>query len=523
MKKYILLPLVGLLLSGCSFTSSSNSSSSSSPISNSSVSSSTNSTTTIIQSTNEYGETLLDGYYKATTQTLDLHELRKTYVFNDLPSIGDVNILVVPVRFQDSTHVEDKYCTYEEMKENIEVAFFGEDYETGWESLASFYEKSSYNKLHINGEVTDWFTLDLTFLETASLSRREYADPTNYVVREIDKWYKENYGDTDEFDSNSDGYIDCVWMVYDAPSKNEYGIDWAYTTWDYYKFEGPNVESPIPYAYAWASVDFLYTGKYVDENNNPLMDTHTLIHETGHVLGLEDYYDYDRITGTAGGLDMMDNNVGDHTAYSKYSLGWIEPYVVYDNSEITIKPFESSGDAILIKDDWNHSPFDEYLLIEFYTPTGLNEKDSLAKYAGVYPQMFQTNGIKIYHIDSRLGYYEGPTFKYYTNTIDDNKDGWETSTQLAHSNTGSESCNKDNKLIRLLERGGTNFLNSKSSFAKDSMLFKEGDIFDPIDFDLVLSEDEHFNDGEYINYLIEVVKITDEEATLKFVKIDEDL
>ena len=91
----------------------------------------------------------------------------------------------------------------------------------------------------------------------------------------------------------------------------------------------------------------------------------------------------------------------------------------------------------------NHSPFDEYLLIEFYTPTGLNEKDSLAKYAGVYPQMFQTNGIKIYHIDSRLGYYEGPIFKYYTNMIDDNEDGWETSTQLAHSNTGSESCNKD--------------------------------------------------------------------------------
>jgi hypothetical protein len=137
--------------------------------------------------------------------------------------------------------------------------------------------------------------------------------------------------------------------------------------------------------------------------------------------------------------------------------------------------------------------------------------------------MFQTNGIKIYHIDSRLGYYEGPTFKYYTNMIDDNEDGWETSTQLAHSNTGSESCNKDYKLVRLLERGGTNFLNSKGSFAKDSMLFKEGDIFDPIDFNLVLSEDEHFNDGEYINYLIEVVKITDEEATLKFIKIDEDL
>ena len=31
----------------------------------------------------------------------------------------------------------------------------------------------------------------------------------------------------------------------------------------------------------------------------------------------------------------------------------------------------------------------------------------------------------------------------------------------------------------------------------------------------------HGIDGEYINYLIEVVKITDEEATLKFIKIDE--
>ena len=514
MKKHIFLSLSTLLLSGCIFTPSSTSSSNS-------ISSS--STSTIIQSTNEYGETLLNGYYKATTQTLDLHDVRKSYVFNDLPSVGDVNILVVPVRFKDSTYVEDKFCSYDEMKENIEKAFFGEDYETGWESLSSYYEKSSYNKLHINGEVTDWFTLDLTFLETASLSYREYADPTNYVVREIDKWYKENYGDTDEFDSNSDGYIDCVWMVYDAPSKNEYGIDWAYTTWDYFKQDEPDVDSPIPYAYAWASVDFLYTGKYVDENNNPLMDAHTMIHETGLVLGLEDYYDYDRIMGTAGGLDMMDNNIGDHTAYSKYSLGWIEPYVVYDNVEITIKPFESSGDAILIKDNWNHSPFDEYLLIEFYTPTGLNELDSLGKYAGFYPQMFQTNGIKIYHIDSRLGYYEGPSFKYYTDIIDDKDDGWDTSTQLAHSNTSSESCNKDYKLVRLLERGGTNFLNSKGVAAKDSMLFKEGDVFDPFDFNLVLDEDEHFNDGEYINYIIEIVKITDEEATLKFIVIDEDL
>ena len=55
------------------------------------------------------------------------------------------------------------------------------------------------------------------------------------------------------------------------------------------------------------------------------------------------------------------------------------------------------------------------------------------------------------------------------------------------------------------------------------MLFREGDVFDPIDFEMVFDKEEYFNDGEYINYLIEIVKITDEEATLKFTVIDEEL
>ena len=55
------------------------------------------------------------------------------------------------------------------------------------------------------------------------------------------------------------------------------------------------------------------------------------------------------------------------------------------------------------------------------------------------------------------------------------------------------------------------------------MLFHEGDIFDPIDFDTVFDKEEYFNDGEYINYFMEVVSITDEEATLKFTVIDKDL
>ena len=49
-----------------------------------------------------------------------------------------------------------------------------------------------------------------------------------------------------------------------------------------------------------------------------------------------DYYNYDAgdessttpYLAPAGCLDMMDFNIGDHMAYSKFLLGWIEPTVI---------------------------------------------------------------------------------------------------------------------------------------------------------------------------------------------------
>jgi len=61
---------------------------------------------------------------------------------------------------------------------------------------------------------------------------------------------------------------------------------------------------------------------------SPNIDAHMLVHETGHMLGLEDYYSYSGLENPCGGVDMMDLNVGDHDAYSKMVLGWVNPYVV---------------------------------------------------------------------------------------------------------------------------------------------------------------------------------------------------
>lgn len=469
----------------------------------------------------DYGDIKYDGYYKATKQSFTYADVRKSsYYANDLPSTGNQKILVVPVKFKDSTLADTTYGGSDLVKSHIEDTFFGDPLDTGWESVTSFYKKSSYGKLNLSGKVTDWCTLDITYAESEALNGNETGvHSTVQIARMVGKWYLENHNDASEYDLDNDGYIDLLWMVYDWESKNNGENDWAHVYWDSYNQKVGSEENPIPYTFAWAGISFMYEGGFKDENGNALADAHTFIHETGHTLGLEDYYDYERKHSYAGGLDMMDVNIGDHTGLSKYLLGWTNPYVVTDNCEITINSFTETGDFILIKDDWNHASNDEYLLIEFYTPTGLNEQDSKDSYAGKYPKLFQNPGIKVYHVDARVGHYVNYRFNGYTDKIMGLDDGYLNSTQLAHSNTLSRSANPNFDLYHLLENNKTPKLHGNGQYANDSTLFHEGDTFDPYDYELCFYVHEMFNDGEYIDYAFEVKSMSDTEATIEFFKL----
>ena len=63
-----------------------------------------------------------------------------------LPSVGSPSVLVIPIEFTD-------YLAPSDMKENLELAFFDKTGKTGWESLSSYYYKSSYGALDIKGTV----------------------------------------------------------------------------------------------------------------------------------------------------------------------------------------------------------------------------------------------------------------------------------------------------------------------------------------------------------------------------------
>ena len=459
----------------------------------------------------------IDSYHNPTSNTLidseafddagnaikfkDVYE-NEGYV--NLNSTGEAKILVIPVYFSDMP-LTRLNKSEEETINDINDTFFGDSSSTSyWESVSSFYQKSSYNKLQISGKVSSFCLIDQSLNNIASMT--SYADPTYYVLRYAVDWYKANYDDVQDFDLDKDGYIDAVWLVYankfysssensslySGLSSKAKDLLWAYTYWDYDR--KPNKLSPVANCYAWASSHFMYSG------TTRGVDAHTFIHETGHMMGLDDYYDYDSDTSKlspAGGLDMMDCNIGDHNAYSKYLLGWITPSLVKEEGEYELKPFQDGGYSLLVPaslNEFSYSPFSEYLLIEFYTPTGLNEHDAEVAYCGYYPKMFTKYGVKIYHVDSRLIYINRKTHSFvYTNTFDKNKVTSTNGYSIAASNTCSSSIDENIKLIRLLSGSGknNNFYGPKD--ASNADLFLNNDSLSSFTFNSSYSLEYNIN------------------------------
>ena len=134
------------------------------------------------------------------------------------------------------------------------------------------------------------------------------------------------------FDSDNNDIIDAVVFITTLNINSEKDFYWAYRYWNLYTddegyyYEYDNVSAND---YLWAPYQFLFedlelSGDYTNTSN---MNTYTFIHEFGHVLGADDYYDYTGENSPMGGYDMMDIGLGDHNAYTKFNLGWLTTHL----------------------------------------------------------------------------------------------------------------------------------------------------------------------------------------------------
>lgn len=427
----------------------------------------------------------IDPYYPKPEDMKFLQDELDKYLTSGITPIGEANVLIIPINFTD-------YTISNEDLARLEIAFFGTSEETGWESVKSYYAKSSYGKFNFNGRILEPFQTN----RASTYYAKKYnsgIDADYEIIKAVLEYYDDTI-DYSEYDNNNDGYIDGLYFIYATPSwygdntgsVNDSDLWWAYV-YQYYTDEIETYDGVEANYYLWAGIDFIdeafIDDGYSDVNIN--VNAVTYIHETGHMLGLYDYYDYKEGKGPEGGLggaDMMDYNVGDHNSFSKIMLNWVTPLVVSGKSTtVTLASFTESGDVVLVSPNWHNTYFDEYFLIEFYTPTFLNEAQ--VGQNGLY----SIYGIRILHVNA---------------TINPNQ---EDNQELFLYNNSDTT----RKILKPIEADNDNSI-EQEMIAEDEDLFLAGDEFG-------MSTNYHLSNGQLVDFTIKVLSITNEQAQIEIV------
>ena len=458
------------------------------------------------------------------------------------PSTGTANLLVIPIWFTDSNkYIAD--AKKETIRSDIQTAYFGTNSQTGWRSVKTFYEEESLGAITLEGTVSDWYEVG----QSASSFGPENTgmENTYNLVATASDWYFTNNPTEKrtDYDCDKDGYLDGVMLIYGYPDGTQlngtYDNLWAYCFW--YTETGPNKTKPMPNQYFWASYDFMFsanaayqhTGKSYKgsgDTSHCTIDAHTYIHEMGHMFGLDDYYDYSYSYTPAGAFSMQDYNVGSHDAFSILSLGWGKAYIPTETTTIELKPMTKSGEMILLTPSWNeyNSAFDEYLLLEYYTPDGVNEFDCNYTYSGAIKGP-KDSGIRLWHVDARLVYYKSENVSASNITTNPNY-SCRYGVQLAMSNTYYTSQVNSGYLsplgrsyynyniLQLIHNDKSESHKTSTKFSSSS-LFKAGSSFSMSQYGSQFVNSGKLNSRLDLGFTFEVNSLTSESASITVTKI----
>lgn len=346
-----------------------------------------------------------------------------------MPSVGEVRIPVFIVEFQDVKFNEEMVS-----REELDEWIF-----TGGESVAEYYRISSYDRLHMDGDI---------FFYTAKGNMSDYEsyeDRERLVAEMLDSYDKEI--DFTRYDQNGDGTMDA--LILSVPEGGDSGFWWGAThTW-------------------WCMTDYTVDGlrpaKYLVNDDLPYKRSKeyfigTLEHELGHCMGLPDYYkyeydgsDYEGFHGAAGN-ERMDDSAGDFCQFSKLQLGWLtesQVQIMPSDTERAsfLLPAVNAGGCLLVFPKGNEPDFQgEYFLIEYNTNEGLQSG------------LFRNGGVRTFHAQAEMRVDDEGCFYYRYNNyseeydtsnegirilklINDGKDFSRTGDVITFENTGGEKGN----------------------------------------------------------------------------------
>lgn len=404
-----------------------------------------------------------------------------------LPKEGNIHMLVIPIWFTNSTNFF-KVSQQEEILTDLEYVYNGNRTKEEYYSVKQYYEIESRGKLTLDITISDFFE--------SNTSSKAYGDTleadikrTHTLADDAINWYFSNNTNESisDYDANNDGLVDALSLVYAA---NYYGsigdqngtdaFQFKNTSGDDHKYNNGSF-SPIGGIYGFrkssttvgkdvADLSMYYPNYFFASGGK------TIIHETGHMFGMEDLYEDNHALTKyypAGRFSMQSSNYGTHDPYQNNLVGWSKPqiysasdYEVGDKITIKIDDFATSGNNIILTREHNedNSLFDEYMILELLAPTGLNYYEA----NNSTTVGFKDAGIRLWHINSILEDMSASGKE--TTTIANDK--W---VNLKYSNN-DQSSKYD--LAHWIRNNKEEPFDTVSTVKNSYGLFKEGDKFD---------------------------------------------
>ena len=334
------------------------------------------------------------------------------------PTTGSPSVLVIPVDFSDRTAASLGYSI-----DTLEDIFLEGSEGCDYYSVYDYYYASSYGQLSLDFTIlNEWFrpSYRSTYyaLQTMEYGDEEIFSGDQLILNEA-LAYLDPLMDLSRFDSDSNGTIDAVILVTTVEIDRNTEFGWAYRYWNLYADSYGNYytyDDVYANDFVWISYQFMFKEDKVLSGtvytNKTVRNSFTFIHEFGHVLGADDYYDYAGKNELLQRLDIMDDMPGDHNPFTKIYYGWIKnSRLVTTESSITlsIEDFTKSGDTVIIGSNWDPKlgVFQEYYILMYYTNNGLN--------AGKYGY-FESSGILVYRVNASLCFMNEGYYVYNNNT-----------------------------------------------------------------------------------------------------------
>jgi M6 family metalloprotease-like protein len=341
-----------------------------------------------------------------------------------MPTSGTVKVLALLISFNDYPGVTSP--------ETVASRLFGDGQGSPPnDSLRNFYRRSSYNQLEIQGNVLGWYQAPYARSTVAETDQGRQT-----VIKEALNYYEQQGHDFSQYDNDGDGTIDYFCVFWTGPHGEWSSFWWGYYTGFYdstFRLDGKRLSA---YSWQWELPNYPNGG----------FGPSVIIHETGHALGVPDYYDYDDAVGPrggVGGLDIMDGT-GDHNCFSKFMLGWITPTVVSSGSRtVSLRASGLFPDALIFMPGAVPGRiFDEFFMVQNRYRSG----NDTNLFTG-------SDGLILWHVDSRL-------------------DSWNYNFLYDNSYT-------EHKLLKLMEADGLEEIETWAASADAGDDYKAGMTFGP--------------------------------------------